>query len=252
MKVLIGDFELNDYREGGAVAIVFLTFTLVGVIILLNVLIAVVSDSYEKATAGAKSLFGKARIGFLAEHMALEQFLQPGSNPLKGIDQDLARDPKQCFSLISRVVRWLVLLGLLVTALFAEIFLVGQAVSALKFGASNIFLAFLMVGMSFILTVALWVVIYDLLSKMFAGRNCSIPIVMNIIRFIHWFMVKSIDYLRTVAFGDFGIDDEIEEVDDEKVTKEFLEKVIREVVAEAERKLTIRIHTAEDTGGKYK
>ena len=83
--VLLGDFEVNDYRGNNATTAVFLAFTVLGVIILLNVLIAIVSDSYEKSKVGAKALFGKARIGFLAEHIALEQFLQPGQNPLAAL-----------------------------------------------------------------------------------------------------------------------------------------------------------------------
>lgn len=202
---------MNDYREGSAVTIVFLVFTLVGVIILLNVLIAVVSDSYEKATARAKSLFGRARVGFLAEHMALEQFLQPGSNPLRGIAHtDLARDPRKCFPFISRVVRWLVLMGLLVTALFAEVFLVGQAIIALWDGGSTVPIAVFMVAIAFVLTVGLWVVIYDLLTKMTVGRNYPIPVISHFLRFVNWFMDKAIDTLRALAFGDFGIDSEIE------------------------------------------
>jgi len=242
--VLIGDFELNDYRGGSSVTIVFLAFTLVGVIILLNVLIAVVSDSYEKATAAAKSLFGKARVGFLAEHMALEQFLQPGSNPLEGIDHDLIRNPHQCISIISRIIRWIVLLGLLVTALIAEVFLMGQAINALLGGSTDIFIVIVMVLMCFVLTVALWVIIHDLLSKMAGNCQCSVPIVSYCIGAIDWFMNKSMDSFRRIAFGDFGIDDEIEDDDDVKV-KEYLEKVIRKVVADSERSLTARIQTAE-------
>ncbi|KAI2492099.1 hypothetical protein MHU86_22466 [Fragilaria crotonensis] len=62
--VCLGDFEVNDYRGNNATTAVFLAFTVLGVIILLNVLIAIVSDSYESSKVGAKALFGKARIGF--------------------------------------------------------------------------------------------------------------------------------------------------------------------------------------------
>jgi hypothetical protein len=215
----------------------------VGVIILLNVLIAVVSDSYVQATAGAKSLFGKARVGFLAEHMALEQFLQPGTNPLQGIDQELTRNPRECLSIISRTIRWIALLGLLVTAFFAEVYVVGRAINAVLGGSSDILVAFFMILMAAILTIGLWVVIHDLLQKTFGTlvQKYSVPILTRLFRGIDWVMVKSMDYLRTVAFGDFGIDDDIKEDD----SKEYLEKVIREVVAESERNLVARIQRAE-------
>ena len=38
--VLLGDFDLTDYTENRAISFIFFTFTIMGVIILLNVLIA--------------------------------------------------------------------------------------------------------------------------------------------------------------------------------------------------------------------
>eukprot|EP00588_Corethron_pennatum_P016802 CAMPEP_0194310506 /NCGR_PEP_ID=MMETSP0171-20130528/7455_1 /TAXON_ID=218684 /ORGANISM="Corethron pennatum, Strain L29A3" /LENGTH=1108 /DNA_ID=CAMNT_0039064175 /DNA_START=173 /DNA_END=3499 /DNA_ORIENTATION=+ len=52
-------------------------YTLLVMIVLLNVLIAIISDSYDKARINSEKLFGRARIIFVAELTALEKLLQP-------------------------------------------------------------------------------------------------------------------------------------------------------------------------------
>eukprot|EP00588_Corethron_pennatum_P003375 CAMPEP_0194288468 /NCGR_PEP_ID=MMETSP0169-20130528/36875_1 /TAXON_ID=218684 /ORGANISM="Corethron pennatum, Strain L29A3" /LENGTH=1100 /DNA_ID=CAMNT_0039035473 /DNA_START=145 /DNA_END=3443 /DNA_ORIENTATION=+ len=52
-------------------------YTFLVMIILLNVLIAIISDSYDKARINSEKLFGRARIVFVAELTALEKLLQP-------------------------------------------------------------------------------------------------------------------------------------------------------------------------------
>eukprot|EP00522_Entomoneis_paludosa_P007344 CAMPEP_0172456474 /NCGR_PEP_ID=MMETSP1065-20121228/15836_1 /TAXON_ID=265537 /ORGANISM="Amphiprora paludosa, Strain CCMP125" /LENGTH=103 /DNA_ID=CAMNT_0013209513 /DNA_START=1 /DNA_END=309 /DNA_ORIENTATION=- len=60
-SMLLGDFELDDITETTGTTLLFVMFTILGVVILLNVLIAVISDSYEKATMSGSLLFGRAR-----------------------------------------------------------------------------------------------------------------------------------------------------------------------------------------------
>ena len=74
--MLLGDFEIDNWKETDGMLILFALFTLIGVIILLNVLIAVVSDSYDRAKIGSSRLFGRARALFVAQNQALESFLQ--------------------------------------------------------------------------------------------------------------------------------------------------------------------------------
>ena len=47
-SIIVGDIELTDYRESPLITVLWTFFTLFGVIILLNVLIAIVTDSYER------------------------------------------------------------------------------------------------------------------------------------------------------------------------------------------------------------
>ena len=83
-SLLLGDFELSDYKNTDGLTSLFVIFTLIGVVILLNVLIAVISDSYERAKIESVNLFGRARVLFVAQNDAVESFLRPGSDVMAG------------------------------------------------------------------------------------------------------------------------------------------------------------------------
>ena len=80
-RVLMGDFGnrfvFGDFGSGDEspmhdfmdwwLQLCFLTFTVVGMILMLNILIAVVSDSYEYAVICSRPLFLDARISLVAD-----------------------------------------------------------------------------------------------------------------------------------------------------------------------------------------
>jgi hypothetical protein len=117
--LLLGDFDLDDYRESTGLTFLFVVFTLLGVVILLNVLIAVIADSYEKATISSLLLFGRARVGFVAQNQALESFLRPG---IDRVDDARTLNRSGRLRMTSgQVGRWLVLMSLIVTAMDAQV-----------------------------------------------------------------------------------------------------------------------------------
>mmetsp|Transcript_4460 Transcript_4460/g.9508 ORF Transcript_4460/g.9508 Transcript_4460/m.9508 type:complete len:415 (+) Transcript_4460:18-1262(+) len=69
-NMLIGDFERETFSTDGSV-VLFVVYVLLVDVVLLNVLIAVVSDSYEKGLASACKIFMRARLELVAEHDAL-------------------------------------------------------------------------------------------------------------------------------------------------------------------------------------
>ena len=245
--VLLGNFEVNDYRGNSATIAVFLAFTILGVIILLNVLIAIVSDSYENSKVGAKALFGKARIGFLAEHLALERFLQPGQNPLASLNEDgRILDPHRCATIASRVLRWVVLLGMLTTVLFAEVFLVRQAVSALLEDNASILLLTLLISMSTILTVALWTVFHFLFSSAVKSLSCLSGIAF-IIGCIDVVMRKLVNLIRNILFGDLSVTDGEDNDERNEWTKHIghLEKNILAAISASDQQVALRSRATE-------
>jgi len=78
--ILLGEFEMTNVTIDGKFAF-FFVFTFFVIIILLNVLIAIVGDSYEKSLIHSEKLFGRARVETVAELVALEQFFFRPSSP---------------------------------------------------------------------------------------------------------------------------------------------------------------------------
>jgi hypothetical protein len=73
--MLFGEFEREDFDTTLSV-IMFVVYTFIVVIVMLNVLIAIVGDSYDKSMLDATRLFGRARVLFVAELFAFERGLQ--------------------------------------------------------------------------------------------------------------------------------------------------------------------------------
>ena len=137
--ILLGDITLEQLTATSGTTILFVIFTLFGVIILLNVLIAIISDSYEKATLRGQVLFARARVMFVAQNESLERFLKPR---LRHRQQHQQQEPTHPLSAeeryvaawnrMKRIGRWLVLTAVLGTALFTEAWLVATFASLLR------------------------------------------------------------------------------------------------------------------------
>ena len=128
-SMLLGDFELDDLTETSGTIALFIIFTVFGVIILLNVLIAIISDSYERATMSGTLLFGRARVLYVAQNEALERFLQPRGQPgstsaYAALDTENSRHKKA-----RQATRWTMLLAIVGTAIYALLFMVGLCIT---------------------------------------------------------------------------------------------------------------------------
>jgi len=154
--VLVGDFEFDDYRTTPFISTLFILFTLIGVIVLLNVLIAIVSDSYEKSLVRSQYLFGRARVSFAAQHAALESFLMQPRNRIYLSDFSNWR-AANFLLLLGRIGRWAILLSLLVTSIVIDFFLVATLLSSVGGNntASEKFLLILLFILVFILNIAI-------------------------------------------------------------------------------------------------
>ena len=89
-SILLGDygqFDREDFHTPFSVFLIVL-FSFMVVIVLLNVLIAIVSDSYEKCLIRSQFLFGRARVMILAELISFQNLLQKDRNQIKCDDSD--------------------------------------------------------------------------------------------------------------------------------------------------------------------
>lgn len=77
-SILLGDFGLFQRESFVTVFAVVLAvfFSFIVVLVLLNVLIAVASDSYEKCLMRSRKLFGRARVMLIAEMVSFQNLLR--------------------------------------------------------------------------------------------------------------------------------------------------------------------------------
>ena len=115
------------FQDSTSITTLYVIFTSLGVVILLNVLIAVISDSYEKATVSSAMLFGRARVMFVAQNEALEAFLKPGVNPIEAF-RGIMAPTRTKLSRVFTIFRWFVLLAIISTASDTAIFLVNLSI----------------------------------------------------------------------------------------------------------------------------
>ena len=120
--MVLGDYELNQLQDSTGVTSLFVILISVGVIILLNVLIAVVSDSYERATIRCIMLFGRARAAFVAQNESLENFLRPGDIPKQALPTGLTQ--RKFVRYLLSIGRWVVLMAIIGTAIDTAIALI--------------------------------------------------------------------------------------------------------------------------------
>jgi hypothetical protein len=114
--------------------VLFVIFTVIGVIILLNVLIAVISDSYEKATMSGSLLFGRARVFYVAQNEALEGILKPRPKKPISYSSNPQQQQRRCKPLrrFRCLMRWSVLCAILGTAIHSFLFLVLLIIALVK------------------------------------------------------------------------------------------------------------------------
>ena len=76
-SVLVGDVALEYFQSSDALVTVFVFFSFFSIIILLNILIAIIIDSYDSSKQRSREIFYRARIEYAAHLVARKQFLSP-------------------------------------------------------------------------------------------------------------------------------------------------------------------------------
>jgi len=72
--MMLGDLDVDALRTHPLVSILFVIYTFGVTIVLLNILIAIVSDSYQSSFSTSKMMLGKARVMFVSELLSLKTF----------------------------------------------------------------------------------------------------------------------------------------------------------------------------------
>jgi hypothetical protein len=162
--VFVSFFPQHTYQEHPAFQTLWFLFTVIGFIVLLNVLIAVVSDSYEKSRILSTRLYGRARVDFAVSHLALEEALSVTSNRFEGFGGHIFH----IFSLS-------LLISLLLTAIFTLTYL-----CRLVMGDVLVFsLGSRIVGVvcAILLIIALCIFLQQMLGENFGNTIGTLPII---------------------------------------------------------------------------
>ena len=134
------------------------------VIILLNVIIAVISDAFERASIGSDLLFGKARIQFVAQNEALESFFRPESGLADSVGNIRGRS-RRSLVIAGRLIRRVAFLLLIASAIISDLYLFGRVYAAISSIFKNepitdSWIAIVVsLGFFLVLTMALWILL---------------------------------------------------------------------------------------------
>lgn len=74
--LMLGEFDSLSLRKHPSITLLFILYTFGVTVVLLNILIAIVSESYATSTTTSKTMLGKARILFVSELSSLHQFFR--------------------------------------------------------------------------------------------------------------------------------------------------------------------------------
>jgi ABC-type multidrug transport system fused ATPase/permease subunit len=193
--LLLGDFEFNDYRQAPTVVIVWALFTIFGVIIMLNVLIAVICDSYSTSQGESARLFRQARAEYVSGRSALEGFVKNASDSLKNetkqednlVIRGVSSTWKCIFSAFRHVARITLVVSFIVTSLWSSLFVIA-AIWTYEPGDDSLLLMLgfvcICVSMSTGLIVMVLVSVLFLLEKCLGKTNCLYQFLSSILAWI--------------------------------------------------------------------
>lgn len=164
--MFVGDFVLSQYQgENAAITVVFVVFTFIGFVILGNVLIAVVGNSYETARDTSEGVFGQARLDHAVVHLSLERMMVP-SLPIYAGRHGMSVIVES----VLFVYGWFTFFALLGSTVFVEYFLVTMARDDYGLGTSFAFLAGLL---AFVLALASLVIVQALVEGLLKSQEYS-------------------------------------------------------------------------------
>jgi len=107
-SVLAGDvaLEVFEFQSSQVMVAIFVFFSFFSIIILLNVLVAIVIDSYERSKQRSREIFCRARIEYAAHLVARKQFLTPKERTdfhVKYVPRNARRALRLTYTFISAV-----------------------------------------------------------------------------------------------------------------------------------------------------
>ncbi|KAL7533458.1 hypothetical protein ACHAXR_007573 [Thalassiosira sp. AJA248-18] len=101
--MMLGDLDSDALRTHPLIAVLFVVYTFGVTVVLLNILIAIVSDSYQNSFVSSKMMLGKARVMFVSELLSLKTFHQMWMDGKTGTTR---RNVNYLFGVMSVIHMW--------------------------------------------------------------------------------------------------------------------------------------------------
>eukprot|EP00565_Helicotheca_tamesis_P002190 CAMPEP_0185734830 /NCGR_PEP_ID=MMETSP1171-20130828/23573_1 /TAXON_ID=374046 /ORGANISM="Helicotheca tamensis, Strain CCMP826" /LENGTH=330 /DNA_ID=CAMNT_0028404933 /DNA_START=340 /DNA_END=1332 /DNA_ORIENTATION=+ len=121
-SVVVGDVSLDDFQQTTLVTALFVGFTFFGIIVLLNILIAIVQDSYSKSIMRSYGLFGRARVELVVRQLAREYFTSPSMDESHscGRNHDRISIFKKGLMAVRMIFSWIILAAVALIIIVVE------------------------------------------------------------------------------------------------------------------------------------
>jgi hypothetical protein len=147
--IIIGDFNLTDFQQDSIVTVMWFLVTFIGLVVMLNTLIAVITTSYDRSEKTSIILFRRARCEILASNAALEGFLSPriftGSReeckPHVGV-------------VVASIARWSVIVTFGASFMFSSLYLIQRLITAVN--QAEFWTAVAMIFLCLVMAYTLW------------------------------------------------------------------------------------------------
>lgn len=99
--IMLGDFEADSLTTHPSITLLFISYTFGVTVVLLNILIAIVSESYDASLVSSKTMLSQARMVFCSELSSLFVFYR---RLLKG---DFVRQERMLLAVLSSISLWI-------------------------------------------------------------------------------------------------------------------------------------------------
>lgn len=225
--------EQHTYQEHPAFEGLWLLFTVIGFIVLLNVLIAVVSDSYEKSRISSTRLYGRTRVDFAVSHLALEDALTLKAETFPGFDRKMFR-----------LFRVALLLSLLLTAVLTLVYLIRLVLGdVLVFGIGGAIMGAISAA---ILCIALSIFTQAILGEKFDNSIGTLPIIAPCWKLFSAFCRAAVRFVSVIVLGIDSKSNAAGKAEDQWDGKlNFLIHNLETAVATSERNVTSTVKAVE-------
>jgi len=187
-------------------------------------------------------------VTFVAQNEALETFLRPGTNPFDGVTA--IESPGAMFVFFGRVLRWLILIILIVTAVYAFVFLVDRMYFGLRHGIPTLSLIILFVFL-IILAPALWILCLFVIPVVWVSERTAgcFPAIDRFTRRIVQFTASNVLGLGDPNKSFITSESERDEFEGDVMGRlKYMEKDIKSEILNLERRITDRLEQIAGNG----